>query len=694
MQFRIHFFILLISLSLSASAQNNKQAIAILDLSERNEESNDARLISANQIIDVVGIAKIITQDINTAIEYSMVFCTSFIDKSTLTSAEEEILASYVGAGGILVTPRLENDRLFDLFGVNGYEASKSRYEINWDLTSNSSSLQWINEPEEQTISLGRSGNGEIFKTLGYELNTAESLANYPDGTSAITRNSYGSGFAITLGVSWKDVILRNQINRDYEAQRTTSNGFEPTSDVFMLFIRGLFLEYNPYSVYKNTSPQNSKSTLMVTHDIDSQTGMDSMFMFADFEEEKQIEATYNITVKYFADAQSSAFYNDHETEIEYVLDGGHQIQSHSVGHFDDFADDNIIGKGVSGNTKENYTPYNDGDITTGATVFGECEVSKDILESDFDIDIRTFRAGHLAYPKDLIEVLEALDYEYNSSNSANDVLTNFPYPNVIGKSFSQRLSSVYEIPVTISDVFSDDPISNTNYLDKAEEWVQTTLKNTDNGAPTLLLIHPNRSYKLQGLRSFLFGIDDQPIEIMEIGKFGDFWKNRKAFDYTSVVSNGTLTITMSSEQSFTDGVSLIINDGQDLDEIIIKNESNEILNFVQEDWEANDVILFFEDGTTSTEPLKSESKNINVYPIPAHDKINIEHNNGSSSIVNLSIQNMNGKTVFAQKQSNPTTSNSQISIDLSTINIPTGVYVLVIENENGEKYTQKIVLI
>jgi len=683
-----------ILITTSVFSQSYDRSIAILNLSERNEESNNSRLISSTHILDVAGIPKIITSNLEEASLYSMILCSSLINQSTFTEYEESLLKDYVSSGGILIAPRVENERLFELFGINDFESNKFRYEIEWNLNSSSKALRWINEVEEETISLGRNGNEEIFKTIGYNTSSAETLAYFTDGTSAVIQNNHGLGQAISVGLSWKDIILRNEINRDYEAQRITSNGFEPTTDVIMLFVRGLYLEYIQYGVWKNTSPGNTKSTLMITHDVDSKTGMDSLSIFVDYERTKSLEATYNITLKYFEDAQSTSFYNNHQEELDYILDNGHQIQSHSVGHFDDFANSDIIPKGEPGNTKENYSPYNDGTVTIGATIFGECEVSKNELDKDFNINVRSFRAGHLAYPDDLIEVLEYLGYEYNSSYNACDVLTNFPYQNVIGKSFNNRLSSVYEIPVTISDVFGSDPINANNYLDKANIWTEVALKNLDNGAPTTLLIHPNRKFKLEALTHFLDQLEDEKIEFMELGKYGDFWKERKNFSYKTELLNNRLTIIIPKEQTLEENISLVINNGKNLSSIVLKNDNGEIINFDQEEWEENDIIVLIDNKTTSVLTEQVKSSDINIYPNPTQDLISLSIEKDIHKNTKIEILDVNGKTLFCRNITSEDVANGNLSLNFKSLNIESGTYFIVIKNESGGVTSKKIILL
>ena len=529
----------------SSEAQSLERAIAILDLTDRNDESNNARLFSAEHIAKVTGLPFIITQDVAVAKNYSMILSSSLFGNTSFTGNEKSILVDYVKDGGLLVAPRIEDEVFYPVFGIDGYVSSNSRFEIQWDSTLEDASLKYIDEPEEQTISLGRNTYSSIYKTLGYSTTFANSLAYYEDGTSAVIKHTFGTGTAVSIGVSWKEVILRNQINRDYEAQRITSNGFEPTSDVLILFVRALFLEHNPHTVWKNTSPGRSISTLMITHDIDSSTGMDTLEVFVDYEHDNNIEATYNITVRYFDDNLMSDFYINRQQTMNYIQAHGHNFGSHSVGHFFDFGDDDIFPIGTSGNTRDNYNPSNDGNITVGGSIYGELEVSKNVLETDIsNTTIRTFRAGHLAFNKYLVDVLDDLGYEYNSSFSANDVLTNFPFQNKRGRSFNGATTNVYEIPVTISDVFHSNPISVFNHFDKANTWLDITRKNHANGAPTVLLIHPNRHYKLEGMSYYL---DELPndVNIMELEKFGDFWRAREAFVFDSQLDGNELTITI-----------------------------------------------------------------------------------------------------------------------------------------------------
>ncbi len=668
--------------STNLSAETLEKSIAVLDLTGRNSESNDSRLFSVEHMAKVTGIPFIRTDDISVAINYGMILTSSLIKNNAYSEEEQLALETYVEEGGILVAPRIEEADFFSLFGIENFENSNSRYAIHWDSTLTDASLKYINQTEERTLSLGRDTNSEIFRTIGYTTSTARTLASFTDGTAAITKNNFGAGAAISIGMSWRDVILRNQLNRDFEAQRVSSNGFEPTSDVFALFIRALFMEHYSFTVWKNTSPGNSTATLMITHDIDSQTGLDTLEIFVDYEADNNIEATYNMTVRYFDDDLMGPYYLGGQSTLNDILSHGHNIGSHSVGHFFDFADSDIFPIGAPGNTQTNYLPHNDGTITTGGTVYGECEVSKNTLEADIaGLDIRTFRSGHLAYPNALINVLDELAYDFNSSYSASDVLNNFPFQNKKDRSFSGENSRVYEFPVTISDVFHDNPISPFNIFGKANIWLGVTQKNIENGAPTVLLIHPNRQYKLDGLAYYLNQIPDD-VAIMEMQNFGDFWLTREAQEFTSELINGQLTIQLTTALDLTQNLGLIVSNGQNLMSISVIDEQGNNLDKIIEDHGAEDVVVYFQDNITSVKNEIKQKNKITIFPNPTNGEFVVSMNWPSTADLGLDIYDMYGKKVKQLIHESTLGQLTALEKNLSIEDGLTGVYFLVVRKD------------
>jgi peptidoglycan/xylan/chitin deacetylase (PgdA/CDA1 family) len=335
----------------------------------------------------------------------------------------------------------------------------------------------------------------------------------------------------------------------------------------------------------------------MITHDVDATTAFDTMSYYSDYENSIGLSATYLITTHYLNDGALSDFYNPSSIpQVQTILTKGHKLASHSVGHFTDFDIDSIVPVGILGNTTTSYLPYNGGAgySTVGATVLGETEVSKNVLQNDLGVNIRTFRAGYLCYNKKLVNALDSVGYEYNSTYSSGDVLTNFPYRNHKDRNSAGTLTNVWELPMTISDVFSADPISATNYPAKQAIWLDVINRNRANYAPNVLLIHPNRIYKLWAQQDL---IDQLPSDMFttDLETFADYWRGRDSIEFTSMLSNDTLTITIPSYQlPLNNMISFIVDDGQSLSFIKAQDEFGNLISVIQSNWDDNGLILHF----------------------------------------------------------------------------------------------------
>jgi hypothetical protein len=542
-----------------------KKEVALLDLTGRNASSNTSTK-SLKQAMEIMGIPYSLTTDVNTALSSPFIFTTSYINSGTLTDGEKVLLTAYVNNGGTLISTSLSDNELHSLFGISGALRVNTRSRMFWNVTSKDPTLKYFDDPKEIEISLGSGGGNNIY-SRGYVLDTASELARFDDNSVAITKHAYGLGHTYLLGVSYTDVILRNQLNLDYSAQRSNMNDFEPTADTFMLFLRSIYEQNTSNAIWKHTSPAASTSALIVTHDIDSQSSADWVTAFADLESNYNVSASYNVTTHYISDETDGDFYTMNVNHYQTVLSKGHTVSSHSVGHFRDFDNEPVIPKGAAGNTAENYRPYHRNNITYDATVFGELEVSKNLLETDLSTQVKTFRTGHLLYNDFQTEVLEDLGYKYDSSFSANDSLTNFPFRLSYGSAISSDLSSIYEFPLVISgSTFNAQQAGGS-----ASVWLDVLNKNNNNNAITVLLIHPNRDYKLAELETFLQGLPEG-LALINMDQFGDYWSARDNFQYTAKTANNILQIIVASSNSFPihPDISLIINGGLSLSAINI----------------------------------------------------------------------------------------------------------------------------
>ncbi len=691
-------FIAMLSISgySQITANTNKRIVALLDLTVKNAETTDAEMYSAKHILKTAGIPFIITTDVNIAKNYGVVIGSSKFDVATFTTAEKDTLISYVNKGGVLIAATVRDPYLYSLFGISSNANSTSHYTLKFNSFLNDPSFKWLNDTMEQTISLGKTTYTAVINTRHYNIAGALALAVFDDNTTAITKRIYGAGTAYALGFSFRNLILTNQQNLDYSAHRYYSNGFEPTSDAVMLFVKGIYLAHTPRAAWLHTSPYDSKTTLMITHDVDATTAYDTMFYYSDYENSRGIQASYFFTTHYINDGLLSNFYNLNTIpKVQYVLNGGHIGGSHSVGHFPDFDNENIFPLGVLGNTPSNYLPYSTSTgPTTGGTVLGETEVSKNLLEQNFGINVKTFRAGYLCFHDKLINALDTLGYTISTTFSAADILNNFPYRQRKDRSYAGALVNVWEYPMTISDDFVAVPISNTNYPSKVAIWLDVLSRNMANNAPNVLLIHPTRRYKLTAQQDFLNALPPG-VFVTNVERFDAYWRKRDLVSFTSAISNDSLIITVPTTNLPLDPtISFVIDKGQQLASIKAQDELGNAITVIKSNFNTNDIILHFENypalgiedrGTKNEAPVF-----ITVSPNPTSGNCVFDFKLEKTSAIQLEILDMLGNVV--KLVTNKDFNEGWQQIELNTSEFKPGIYFYRI-SVNSRPLVKKLII-
>jgi len=153
--------------------------------------------------------------------------------------------------------------------------------------------------------------------------------------------------------------------------------------------------------------------------------------------------------------------------------------------------------------------------------VFGEVRVTKELLDGELPGQQTIFfRAGHLRVPDTLPEALQRTGYEFDSSFTANDVMTDFPYPLPVALGFTED-SGLYEFPVTFED---EEAPPLDQRVDSALDVIRA---NAENGGINVLLIHPNvAGDKLAAEKALL---DKLPSDVTatDMQSYGLFWRAR-----------------------------------------------------------------------------------------------------------------------------------------------------------------------
>jgi hypothetical protein len=466
-----------------------------------------------------MGIPFFLTRDLSKALEHRLVILYPSVDAHAFSLDQAQELTAFVRQGGFVFAQNVFWGGLRDLFGFNDFEASRKRYHLTF--AGSDPVLKYLNRPEERETRLGSNHYPEIFWSNGYSPGgSSEVLARFDDGTAALLTHPTGQGRVYLLGMSLLDLVLRSQSNRDFEAERHYSNAFEPGADVWLLILRAWYETYASDWVRMATNPGGRRSYLLLSHDVDWENSFAPGLDYARMEKVNGAISTFFIQTKYVDDANSKAFFFEPNLGILRQLKaGGSTLGSHSIIHSRGF---NKFDLGSGEETYSNYHPRGLGfDTASGGTVFGEVRVSKELLDGEIPgQDTIFFRAGHLRVPRALPEALERSGYQFDSSFTADDVLSNFPYalPRELG---FEEDSELYEFPVTIED--EEAP----GFANRVPQALEVILANAENEAVSVVLVHSNESTQKAVAEQDLIRRLPPDIGKTDMLGFAKFWRAR-----------------------------------------------------------------------------------------------------------------------------------------------------------------------
>jgi hypothetical protein len=487
--------------------------------------TNDS-LLPVVHALREMGIPFFVTRDLQHALRHRLVILYPQVVAGTFSAAEIAQIHGHVDAGGSIFAQEAGAGALEPILGFREVAPSKRRHVVRFQPGADPL-LRYLDRPEELEIRLGSDRYPEIFWTQGYApAPGAEVLARFEDGSAALLRKRTGRGAAYLSGVNLQDGILRNQTNRHYEAFRHYVNAFEPGADVWMLILRAWYEAFEPGAVRLATVPDGARSVVLFSHDVDWEDSFGPMLLFAAMEARHGVKSLFFIQTKYVSDANSVAFFSGNNVEILRGLHAqGFPLGTHSVIHSRAF---NHFALGTGAETYVSYRPRGTGANTAeGATVFGEVRVSRELLDGNVPGQNTVFfRAGHLRVPKSLPEALVRCGYEFDSSFTAPDVLTNFPYALPLGLEFEQD-SGLYEFPVTIED---EEAPPLRQRVDSALDVISA---NAANGAVSVVLIHTNEAEnKLEAEKAMLERLP-LGVRAMDPVEFARFWRARDRLQWS-----------------------------------------------------------------------------------------------------------------------------------------------------------------
>ncbi len=502
---------------------------------------------------------------------YPLVIINDYVDQEETSFWQENALNTYVTNGGVVIAPQVMDAELQSLFGLTNYSEDKRTFFIEFTGSSDAS-MRYINRPEERTIRLGDPAlYTEIYDPVyTYTVSSdTQMLANALNRDSVsvgptIVKHTLGTGKTYALGFSFFGLILRSESNRDPEAQRVYIDGFEPGADVIRLFVRAIYEEATGgHFILKHTVPGPHDSALIITHDVDAWDayyddvdpdgwGRAVARQFADLEVSLGVTTTYLFTTKNITDSYGPGFW--YTPTVKYICDKGFDCQSHGVQHSNMIT----LPVGTCNETFKTYDPLNN------PTLCGELRVSKELVEAVTGKPVVCFRSPFLGFHWQLPETLERCGYQCDSSFSAPDVLTNYPYVLMESTLFTTP-TNVIELPVALAD----DALGPKTAEQVLNKWKTVIDANAENYATNVLLIHPsiglvceadpdchNAAFKLDAEQRIISYARGKNLLISNMTLFYSFWHARDgvhirashdsaANRYTGVLTNtGSKTIS------------------------------------------------------------------------------------------------------------------------------------------------------
>ena len=385
---------------------------------------------------------------------------------------------------------------------------------------------KYVDRPEERRIPLAGEAVPESYATCGYTSDgTSQVLARFEDGSAALLKKSAGQGTLYLSGVGYDDVIMRAQTNRHYDVFRAYVNTFEPGGDVWLLLLRAWYENLGRDAVRLATMPQGKSSVLMLSHDIDWSYSVPKCLTFARMEDRHHVHSTFFMQTKYVSDANGRGFFEGPNLDVlRKLVAMGFDVESHTVIHSRAF---NHFSYGTGQETYANYLPraVSTTDAVNGS-VLGEVRVSKELLDGAIPGHHTIFfRAGHLRFPTPLSDALASCSYEFDSSFTAPDVMSNFPYRLTYDRDFEHE-SPIYEFPVTIED--EDEP----PLPERIGKALAVIRANADNGAANVILIHTNDDEaKVSAEEALLNGLPPD-IMVSDMTGFARFWRARDRLNW------------------------------------------------------------------------------------------------------------------------------------------------------------------
>ena len=506
--------------------------VSVLDWTSKDNEGTPEDVLAADHVLSEMGIPNTDTTDLTTAATNPLLVVAGVLNTATaLSGTEVTELTTYVQNGGTLYLWEPSVPALLTALGISGqtpHTGSVVR-PVTFDLSSPQPDplLHYIDNPAEINW---QPSFPSVDLTIGYAPGTCVPLAWWDTSDAAVVRCDLGSGRAYVFGWRLRPLLTLPEREIVPGTEPPNTNAFVPDADISRLLVRGSYEGYAASPQERQFAPGGHHAALIVTHDVDAIVSYDNVPKYVDLEKSLGIKSTFLFTTNPYDTGWIAPMYVGTGMEdIQYALDAGFDIESHSFGHFPDFS---TAPFGTGSETAGNYMPMFSWItmLTSGMSVIGELGVSRWLIQNDFGIPVEGFRSGYLDIPADFVKGLSETGYQRDSTYAAGLTRGSFPFVTFDVDTSTGTVTTypVMEYPVAISD----ETIDSTTYAQYLSEWEAVIRANYANNAPTLLLIHPvDDTIRLQALQDLLNRVSDLDLWIGDWKTFAKFWEAQGVTD-------------------------------------------------------------------------------------------------------------------------------------------------------------------
>jgi hypothetical protein len=455
---------------------------------------------------------------------------------SSLSTSERAGLIAYVRNSGTLYLWAPSVTALLTDLGISGYTPYTGDVvrPVTFDLTQTDPILGYI----DNSVEINWQPNfPSIHVTRGYTPLTpgpCTPLAWWNNtGDAAVLRCNLGTGRAYVFGWRLRPLLTLPERQGGAGIEPPNTNAVVLDADICRLLMRGSYEGFAASPQIRQFAPEGHHAALIITHDVDAIVSYDLVPAYVDLEKNiLGVKSTFLFTTTPYDTGFIAPMYVASGMEnIQYALNSGFDIESHSFGHFPDFTAATFgSGSETASNYEPMFTPTPAGSetcCTSGMSVIGELGVSKWLLKNDFGVPVTGFRSGYLDVPAQFLQGVSATGYQRDSTYALGLTRGSFPFVAFDVNSGVVTTHPIMEYPVAISEDHVP-ALDQTTYQDYLNAWETVIKANYANNAPTILLIHPiDTGIRFQILQQLLTDLQNQGLDLWvgDWKTFAEFWE-------------------------------------------------------------------------------------------------------------------------------------------------------------------------